>query len=184
MTTPEQVPTELVVGDTWEWSRDLADYSAADYTAKWYFENQDQAVSVTASASGASFAASVPASTTSTYKAGRLHWRLVLTAISGGARKSVETGWVDFLPDPAVSGRVDHRSHARRTLEAIEAVLEGRASVDQMAVTLNGRSLSRTPLAELTAFHDRYRRLVRDEEQQEALAAGQASRRRILTRMV
>lgn len=51
----------------------------------------------------------------------------------------------------------DGRSHAQRVLAAIEAVIEGRASVDQESYSINNRSLSRTPIADLLKLRDRYR---------------------------
>lgn len=181
--TLEQIPANLVAGDTWAWTRSLADYSAATHSATWYFENKDAAFSIAASASGASFAASVIPATTAGYRAGAYRWRLVVTRTADSARFTVETGVVAVLPDPAAAGMMDWRSHARRTLDAIEAVIEGRASVDQMAVALNGRSLQRTPIADLLMLRDRYRRDVRAEEAAERVAAGGASGRRIVTRM-
>jgi hypothetical protein len=184
MTTPEQVPAELVAGDSWTWTRTVADTPATTHTAAWYFENKDGAFSVAASASGADFAASVAAATTATRKPGRYRWRLVVTKTSDSTRTSIESGWTELLPDPAVAGTVDWRSHARRVLDAIEAVIEGRANVDQQSMQLNGRALTRTPIPDLLSLRDKYKREVAAELAAERIAAGGASGRRIVTRMV
>jgi hypothetical protein len=69
------------------------------------------------------------------------------------------------LPDPASQGAgQDPRSHARKTLDAIEAVVEGRATKDQQAYTIGGRSLQRMPIKDLMYFRGVYRAEVYAEE--------------------
>lgn len=71
---------------------------------------------------------------------------------------------VEILADLALApAGLDHRSHAKRVLDAIEAVIESRASKDQESYTINGRSLSRTPISDLLALRDKYRREVAAE---------------------
>ncbi len=55
-------------------------------------------------------------------------------------------------------------THARRMLNAIEAALEGRASKDTESYTIEGRSLSRTPIPDLLRLRAIYRREVAAEE--------------------
>lgn len=64
----------------------------------------------------------------------------------------------------------DSRTHAERTLEAIEAVIEKRASVDQERYRINNRELYRTPIPDLLKLRDLYRAEVR---QQKAASRGQ-----------
>ena len=73
-------------------------------------------------------------------------------------------------------------THATRVLAAIEAVLERRATKDQESYTIDGRSLSRTPISELLLLRNLYRREVQLEAQAENVAAGKANGRMILTR--
>ena len=49
----------------------------------------------------------------------------------------------------------------QRTLEAIEAVIEKRASIDQERYKINNRELWRTPIPELLVMRDRYRSELR-----------------------
>ena len=51
----------------------------------------------------------------------------------------------------------DARSHVQRVLDAIEAVLEKRATLDQEQYRINNRELRRTPIADLLKLRDRYR---------------------------
>ncbi|WP_123711612.1 hypothetical protein [Sinobacterium caligoides] len=62
----------------------------------------------------------------------------------------------------------DDRTHAKRVLAAIEAVIEKRASRDQMAYSIDSRSLSRTPIADLMLLRDRYKTMVAMEDKKAA----------------
>jgi hypothetical protein len=84
----------------------------------------------------------------------------------------VETGWCEVEPDPASAQKVDHRSWARRTLDAIEAFLEGNATTAQQAITIGGRSISRWSLPELMQWRDKLRAEVSTEEQGSAAGLG------------
>ena len=80
---------------------------------------------------------------------------------SGADLVEVESGQVTVTADLATAeGVFDPRSHAQRMLDAIEAVLEKRATLDQQSYTIAGRSLVRTPIVELKALRDEYRREV------------------------
>lgn len=100
-----------------------------------------------------------------------------------GARLSLGTGEVEILADPATAvAGYDQRTHPRKALEAIEAVLEGRASLDQEEYTINGRSLKRTPVVELYKMRERYRAEVATEDAAAALAVGAGVGRRFRVR--
>lgn len=74
----------------------------------------------------------------------------------------VEEGQVRILEDlVSAAPGFDGRSHAEKVLEAIEAVIEGRASLDQSQYTINNRSLTRTPVADLLKLRNTYRAEVR-----------------------
>ncbi len=67
-------------------------------------------------------------------------------------------GTVDIEPDLAqLSAGHDARSHVERTIAAIEAVIEKRATIDQERYRINNRELWRTPVVDLLRLRDRYR---------------------------
>jgi len=70
----------------------------------------------------------------------------------------------------ALSG--DTRSHVKKTLDNLEAVLEGKASSDVKAYTIAGRSLEKMPIVELIQWRDKYRAEYRDELRREAIKSG------------
>ncbi|UXU73696.1 hypothetical protein [Paracoccus sp. SMMA_5] len=78
----------------------------------------------------------------------------------------IETGNMRLRPDISlIPAGHDGRSHAARVLDAIEAVLENRATMDQQKYAINNRELWRTPIPELLLLRDRYRAELRREQQ-------------------
>lgn len=168
MTTPTTEPTELRAGDLWEWRREdlTSDYPATSWTLTYRFKNAAGGFEVTAATDGDAFAASVAAATSAAIVAGVYAWQA--RASNGTDIFTVETGTLKVLPNlfaGTATDASDQRTHARRTLEAIEAVIEGRATTDQQAYAIGNRSLTRIPLPELLVFRDRYRMAVAREDQ-------------------
>ena len=168
----DRLPSELIAGDTWSWSRSFADYPAPTWTATVYFENADGTFSAAATPAGSDHVFSFAAPDTGGKRAGRYRWSVRVA--SGDEAYTVESGWVDVLINPEASGNSDHRSWARRTLDAVEAFLEGNASTAQQSVSIAGRTLSRWSLAELTQWRDRLRQEIRTEEQSGTSGAGRS----------
>jgi hypothetical protein len=166
-----QVPAKLRAGDTWEWSRSLADYPAPTWVLTYRLKNDcDDPDAIVAVASGTDHAVTVAAATTAVIKPGRYRWFARVT--SGALAYTVEEGWVDVEPDASGVGKFDPRTDARKMLEAVEATLYGRASRDQQAMSLNGRSISRTPLPELWQWRDKLRAEVKAEDDAASHGAG------------
>lgn len=159
----DSLPSELIAGDTWSWSRSFADYPAPTWTATVYFENAAGAFESIASASGSDHAFSISAATTSGRKAGRYRWSVRVT--DGTTVATIDSGWVEVRTNPAAAGTSDPRSDARKTLDALNALLLGKATTAQQSYSLNGRAASSYSLTELREFRDQLREEVRTEEQ-------------------
>lgn len=87
-----------------------------------------------------------------------------LRATRGTDVKAMESGQITILPDLASAGDgYTATTHAQRTLAAIEAVIERRATNDQERYRINNRELWRTPLADLLKLRDVYRLEVQRE---------------------
>lgn len=85
-----------------------------------------------------------------------------IRATRGAEVVEVEAGEIAIKPDLAAMGDGhDGRVHVQRVLDAIEAVLEKRATIDQERYRINNRELYRTPISELLALRDRYRAELR-----------------------
>ena len=182
MTTPTQVPDTLIAGDTWEWTRELADYPPSTHSAAWYFEKADANFSVSAGETGDTYTGTVAAGTSSGYRAGKYRWRLLVTRTADSVRKTVEEGWLEVLPDPAAAGNVDHRSTARVMLDNIEAFLRDPSNLVAANFALGGRSISRWNRTDLLVERDKLMQEVRSEDAAARLAAGLGSPRRLYAR--
>lgn len=155
-------PKQLIAGDTWSWRSNYADYPAGVWTASVHLLSKDGAYSAAATADGTTHVFSVDAATSAGYVAGRYSWTIRVT--DGTTVKTVESGSVEVLPNPASTTKRDTRSWAVRTLEAVECFLAGNATTAQSSMTIGGRSISRWSLAELTQWREQLKLEVRSEE--------------------
>ena len=88
-----------------------------------------------------------------------------LRATRGDDVVEVESGQLVVTPDMATASEgFDGRTPAQIALEAIEAVLAKRATMDQERYRINNRELYRTPIAELIRLRNLYREEVRREQ--------------------
>ncbi len=155
--TATNEPLDLVAGDRWQWRReDLApDYPASSWTLHYYFKNAAEEFDFVAVADGDNFSIDQTPTDTDSFVAGTYKWAAYVSKT--GDRKQIDEGTLVVKPDLTASGTSDQRTHAEKVLDAIEAVIENRASQDQSSYSIGGRSLSRTPLKELQDLRRQYR---------------------------
>jgi len=180
---PSIEPEAIVAGDTLAWSRSLADYPAGTWTLTYRARllGGTAEITIVAGASGTAHLVGVAAATSAGYTPGTYEWAAAVS--SGSERHEIGRGlWVVKADPAALPAGFDGRSHARQVLEAIEAVIAGRATKDQAAYTINGRQLTRTPIPDLLLLRDRYKAEVAREEQADRLNRGLAPRNRLQVR--
>jgi hypothetical protein len=112
-------------------------------------------------ADGASFLVQVPASVTAGWAVGDYSWAAIVT--KAGDRYTVEAGNIQIKPNPAQATALDVRTQNEVALDAINAVLANRATMDQQNYAIGGRSLSRMPVADLLALRQHYVREIKRE---------------------
>lgn len=178
--TPTIEPSSVNAGDTWRWTRSLADYPAsAGWALSYTLINASAKITISAAASGDDHAVTVAAATTATYAAGTYDWRARVS--KAGEVYTVGEGRITVRNAYAAS-TFDARSHARKTLDAIEAVIEGRASSSTAEYQIAGRQLKYIPVPDLLALRDKYRAEVKREDAIAAVAAGLPDSRRVFVR--
>lgn len=192
-------PQEIIIGDSLLWIRrnvqavsendngtlETVNIKASEgWTLKFSAVGKDGVFSLTAAADSDNaddFKFSAAASVTAAYTAGDYLWQL--TATKSTTRYTIATGRVTLTDNIALrSAAHDNRSHAKKVLDAIEAVIEGRASIDQMNYQIAGRSLTRTPLPDLLKLRAIYKAEYKGEQATADIAAGLDSGRKIYTR--
>ena len=192
-------PLEIIIGDTITWIRrgvqaaSINDDGVIEYTdikasAGWALKFTAvgklgiftiTAVADTDNADDFKFTAT--AALTTAYTAGDYLW--TITATKTTTRYTISEGRVTLLDNIAVRTTLyDNRSHAKKVLDAIEAVIENRATVDQMSYQIAGRQLSKTPIPDLMQLRSLYRNEYEGELAAANIASGRASGRKILVR--
>lgn len=172
---PTSEPLELVAGDFVAWKRtDLGtDYPPASYALTYTarLDNTATAINLTATESGDDYLIEVDAATSAAWTVGFYTWQAYITRTSDSARVVVGTGRFEVLANRATAS-TDPRTHARKMLTLIEALLEGRAVSDVDSYEIAGRSLKKMAVRELLAWRDRYRAELAAEDRRLALKAG------------
>ena len=160
---PKQEPDLLVVGDRWTWRRPdlVTDYPTADYALTYEFHEDSggggsHKFTITATETTTDYIVEIASATTASYTAGEYNWYAFITRSSDSQRIAIDEGHTKLELDFA-NTNADNRSHAKKVLDNIQAVLENRASQDQMSYSIAGRSLSRMSIDDLMRFRDRYR---------------------------
>lgn len=199
MAYPE--PTEIIIGDSITWKRrsvsavsendngilETTDIKASEgWALKYVAVGRLGIITINATADDENaddFKFTAAAATTAAYVADDYQWQVVATLST--TRYTIATGIVTVTDN--IAGRTalyDNRSHAKKVLDAIEAILEGRASQDQQSYTIGGRSLSRTPLQDLMRLRSMYKAEYEAEVATANVEAGLASGNKIYTRFI
>lgn len=157
---PTSEPNELQLGDFWAWKKtDLSDdYPTASYSLSYEFNLVDgsTAANFTLTATESNNEYIVETSSTTSYTAGEYNWVSYITRSSDSARIKLSEGFTEIQQNYATTTS-SVRSHAKKVLDAIEAVIENRATMDQSSMSIAGRSLSRLTIDELMTFRNQYK---------------------------
>lgn len=159
---PRGVPARLTAGDSWRWSSALPAQAGVSLVVVLRPATGGANVEIPAGVTDGERMVDWPPLSSRDVAPGLYHWAEVLTRAEDGARWTGGTGRVEVLPDPMGAGG-DLRTRAERILDAIDARIEGRANADCDAYTIEGRSISRTPLDILLRVRGVYARKVAAE---------------------
>jgi hypothetical protein len=130
---------------------------------------------ITASASGDDHAVAI-SSATSSVSCGNLPLSSLHLQEDYGViteKYTQENGQIKILPNLTVSdSQSDFRSHAKKVLDAIEALIEGKATADVLSYSIAGRSISKMSPEELIKWRDFYKHEYELETQTDDLQKG------------
>lgn len=160
------IPALLVAGDGWAWSDASAHAShpPPDWALHYVLRPVAGGTPITLVATwGADeYRLTRAASDTANDAPGAYSWTAFAINDGTGDRATLDSGRVHILLDP-VQENGDLRSAAERILAAIEATIEGRVSKDAESYSIEGRSISRTPIDDLLRLQGIYQRKVAAE---------------------
>ena len=158
-TIPTTEPTAIRAGDSASWQISESDYPAgAGWALTYTFINAAGKFSMASTADGDAHRIHVLPAVTAVYVAGNYAWQCV--AADGTDAYTIRTGSIEVLPSFAASVSLDARTHAEKTLEAIEAWIENHdPAVAEYEIA--GRRMKYIPIDQLLKMRDQYRREVR-----------------------
>ena len=173
------MPSAIHAGDTLLLNISQDDYPAPDWTVTFSFRCAGgSTIDLSASDNGADHLFSVAAATTSAWVPGL--YKGVGRATDGTSYVTFWKGTLEVLPDLSTQpDNYDTRTHAEKCLDAIEAVLEGKASKDILSTVIAGQSISRLTPQQLMEWRAYYRDEVAAEQAKERAANGLATGRNI-----
>jgi len=161
------IPPTLMAGDSATWRASLPDYPAsAGWSLSYVLINAAGKLTIASTADGDDHLVSLESATTAAYPPGRYGYT-ALVSLSGD-RIAVGSGSIEILPDVASLDSLDSRTFAEKTLDALEAVISGKASKDQLQYALNGMSLARYTWDELIKARNYFRGEVQKEQRAKA----------------
>lgn len=151
-------PASLVIGQSAQWRREI-DIDQALFTVSYTLRGADPSkliISVPQSfdmapVSSGVWGADIVPTDTAGWVNGRFFWDMVVTRVSDGRTKVIDSGLFDvYVTDD------DRRSHARIMVAKIESIIENRADSDVSQYTIKNRSITKMSISELREWRDYY----------------------------
>lgn len=182
MHTPTTEPAVIFTGDTWAWTRELADYPAsAGWVLKYVLINSTGRINITAGADGDIHEVSVAAATTAGYTVGAYTWHAFVELAA--ERYTVGQGSVTVRAGYATgSGGADARTQAETALQdaitALATYTASRGMVNEYSI--GGRTMKFRSIDEIRSLINFWRGEVAREADPNNLLPG--SGKKILTR--
>lgn len=176
---PKAEMEDITAGMTAVWRIYLSDYLPADnWTLKYTLKKSGTAAIEISSSQDPDYPSyhkiNVAPATTANYAAGQYYYQAYVENSSTSAKHIVENGVIEVHPDFASSATsYDPRSHAQICLDAIESVLEGRATKNQLDVQVGDKQIRYLKHTELLEMRTYYQDLVEAERIEDALNNGE-----------
>jgi hypothetical protein len=160
--TPITEPASIRAGDSASWQISDANYLAGDGWGLTYtFINAAGKFSINSAANGNAHLVHVLPAVTALYVPGDYAWQCV--AANGTDAYTIRSGNLEVVASFAATATLDARSHAVKTLAALEAWIENHdLAVAKYAIA--GREMQYIPIEQLLTLRDKYRNEVRREQ--------------------
>jgi len=180
---PEKEPEILLAGKFWAWVRPdvTAVYPTANYTLRYVFidpSNASNTKTVTASKTDAKHVIEVGSSVSETFAGSEY-----LVSVEVVRDSDSEPVVIEELSIEVRSGSSGEYSHVYKVLIAVRALIEGKATQDNKATTINGKSLERFAPEEWKNLEKEYSAKWEREKTKLAVANGKSSKNRTRIRM-
>lgn len=164
-------------GDSFNLEFDLQDFPATEGWQLSYKLRGPAAINIAATIDDGQYLVNASPATTGAWIDGN-YWAFAVVSLAGEI-VTVELGETKILPSLTDLTTLDQRSHVKKVLDALEALLEGKALEDVAEFTIGNRSLTAMKPDELLKWKDHYSKLYRREK---ATAEGKKPKNRVLVR--
>ena len=155
-------PAIIQAGDTLSWTIQLAQYPASSgWDLGYVLINGSTKIVIGSDSDGDAHVVSATHAETAVYAPGLYTYSAFVS--NDTERITVERGKIEVVADIATLATHDGRSFAEISLDKLDAVISGKASSDDLAYTLNGKSLSRYSWNELISTRKYFQGLVNQE---------------------
>jgi hypothetical protein len=155
-------PTHIRAGDSVTWEREELDYSADNGWSLRYALRGPSEIDIETVGNGSLHTVNLTSADTSAWVAGDYN-AVVYVQSDAGERVTLGSGMIKILPD-LVAATGDQRSHVKITLDALQAMIERRATKIQEEYEVEGHRIKYMPLDMLVKLRDRYARMYDNEQ--------------------
>lgn len=181
-------PVNITKGDLTRWRRtDLSDtYPPATYDLKYsarLMGSSTGTFDITATSDSTGFYVDEASATTDAYTVGEYNWQAYIIRKSDSERIKVDSGVWTVLANFDTDD-VDTRSHAKKMVDLLESVIEGRATDGVQYYMIGDRQISKIPAGELRELLNDYRAEYDRELAKEAIERGDANPNNLTVRFV
>lgn len=148
-------------GDTFKLNFDLETYPAADDWDLTYYLKGGQSYSVAGAVANGEYTIEAAAATTQNWAAG--DYGAFIQVSKAGEKHTIELGQVTILAALSTLTNYDGRSHVKKVLDALEALIEGKTSSDVQSYSISGRQLTKMSPEDLLSWRNKYKEFYRQE---------------------
>lgn len=163
------IPDKFYSGDSVNWEQQFDLYPASSYDCEYVLINDTGKNTISTTKDGDIFKVELT-SVQSVFNAGTYKIYAIITEATN--KYTVEVKNIEVLESLTSLNSKNIVSHNKKVLDSICAVIEQRATYDQMSYSINGRSLSRMPIKDLLYFKEYYSNLVNSEVAKENARLG------------
>lgn len=142
------MPSAFAAGTTVKYVRTTSDYPAnAGWSLVFHLAGASVITPITAAASGADHAITIPAAVTEKLLPGIYRWQELVS--KSGDKFVLASGAVQVTANMAMAGAGDMQSWEEKTLAVVEAALSGRLTTDMESYQIAGRAVTKIAVADL-----------------------------------
>lgn len=170
------IPDIILAGATLQWEESIDNYTASETcTLKYTFINSSNKYTISSAPEDPIFTFDISSTVTANYAAGDYAYQKYIEDENG--IHIIGEGRITVKPFFAGQTTFDDRSHAEKMLEAIEALLENRATVLQSSMTFKNRALQYLTFDELIKAKNYYENIILQENTKKMLDSNGTSPR-------